>query len=302
MKEYRDGILTVYTPTFNRAYCLHQLYDSLCTQSLDFSKFEWLVVDDGSQDDTERLISEWIKNSPFKIFYHKQENEGKMAKLNFIHNIIDTELCMCVDSDDYLISSALSDIMIKWKEVKNYPKIAGIVGLDIFKNGDIVGTAFPNDLNKIKFSFFDKFNVKGDKKFVYQTAVINKYPDYPTFPGEKFPAPGYLYRLIDIDYDLAILNKPLCVVEYLEDGISKNKFKQFVKNPNSFMFYRQERMRLAPNYFDRCKNAMHYVSSCIFAKKSAFKRNSYPLTTLLMFPFGLFLNFYIRKTNKKGAV
>ncbi len=302
MKKFREGIITVYTPTYNRGYCLHQLYDSLCTQTLEFDKFEWLIVDDGSNDNTADLVNEWILKSPFKIFYYKQINEGKMAKLNFIHKAIDTELCTCVDSDDYLMDTGLSDILQKWVEIKDFSGIAGMVGLDIFKNGKVVGTEFPKGLDKIKFCHFDKLGVKGDKKFVYRTSIISSYPDYPSFHGEKFPAPGYLYRLIDVDYDLWILNKPLCVVEYLDDGLSKNKYIQFKKTPHSFMFYRQERMRLALNYSERYKSAVHYVSSCIFAKEGLFKNNSYPLTTILAFPFGLLLNLYIRKTSKKGAV
>src|SRR5690606_849829 len=106
MKDYRRGIITVYTPTFNRGYCLHQLYESLLRQTN--VNFEWLVVDDGSSDNTESLILKWIEEAPFKISYFKQRNEGKMAKLNFIHQIVDSELCMCMDSDDYLLDNAIA--------------------------------------------------------------------------------------------------------------------------------------------------------------------------------------------------
>src|SRR5690606_23531816 len=103
MKKYKKNKITVYTPTFNRAYCLNQLYESLHRQTQSYNDFEWLVVDDGSTDNTEELLSKWINEAPFKITYYKQKNEGKMAKLNFIHEILETGLCMCVDSDDYLI-------------------------------------------------------------------------------------------------------------------------------------------------------------------------------------------------------
>jgi len=300
MKRYRTNIITVYTPTYNRAYCLNQLYESLKRQSN--RSFEWLVIDDGSTDNTEDLLKTWIAEASFKISYFKQENEGKMAKLNFAHQIIDTELCMCVDSDDYLVDNAIEEIFNTWKTVAPLPNLAGIVGLDIYKDGKIVGTKFPNNLNRIKFSRFDKHNVKGDKKFIYRTSVINSYPPYPCFPGEKFPAPGYLFRLIDVDYDLWIINKPLCVVEYLTDGLSKNKFLQFKKAPNSFVFYRQERMRLSDNFNERFKNAIHYVSSCLFAKRGVFSKNKYPIITIFALPFGMALNVYIRLTNKKGVV
>ncbi len=294
--------LTIYTPTYNRGYCLHQLYESLCRQTHNVEDFEWLIVDDGSTDNTEELVQAWIRIAPFKIIYYKQKNEGKMAKLNFIHKIIETELCMCMDSDDYLTDNAVEIILSKWNQVKNNPTIGGMVGLDIFKNGDVIGTRFPNLLNKIKFRDFGRYGVKGDKKFIYRTSVIRSYPPYPSFKGEKFPAPGYLYRLIDVDYELAIINEPLCIAEYLEDGLSKNKYAQFKMAPNSFMFYRQERIRLSHNTFEKYINSIHYVSSCMFAQKNVLKNNKFPLLTFLAIPFGVLLNIYIRHTNKKGGV
>ncbi|MBW3517563.1 glycosyltransferase family A protein [Flavobacterium sp. NKUCC04_CG] len=302
MTKYIENKITVYTPTYNRGYCLHQLYDSLCKQLQQNRDFEWLIVDDGSTDDTEHLVQKWMKIAPFKIIFYKQENEGKMAKLNFIHQIIETELCVCVDSDDYLTDNALDEIFKVWRVVKGNSQIGGLVGLDVFKNGNVVGTEFPEGLSSIKFRDFERRGVKGDKKFIYRTSVISSYPPYPSFKGEKFPAPGYLYRLIDLDYDLWIINKPLCIVEYLEDGLSKNKFSQFKKAPNSFMFYRQERMRLATSFSERFKNAIHYVSSGIFTKKNVFKNNKYPITTFFAVPLGVLLNIYLNKTSKKGAV
>src|SRR5690606_28290231 len=281
MKKYRKNAITVYTPTFNRAYCLYQLYESLLRQTIAFEYFEWMVVDDGSTDNTEELVAQWKKNAPFKLTYYKQKNEGKMAKLNFIHSTVDTELCTCIDSDDFLTDNALEIILNKWNNIEDKTKIAGMVGLDVYKNGNLVGTAFPKKLKEIKFQNFGKNGVRGDKKFIYRSDILSTYPPYPSINGEKFPAPGYLYRLIDVDYNLAIINEPLCVVEYMEDGLSKNKFEQFKNSPNAFMFYRQERMRLSCSFKEKFRNAIHYVSSCFFAKKNVFKNNSYPLTTLL---------------------
>lgn len=300
MRKYLEGKITVYTPTYNRGYCLAQLYNSLHRQSMQ--NFEWLIIDDGSTDDTEKIVNYWILEANFKIVYIKQENEGKMAKLNFAHKVMNTELCMCVDSDDYLMDNAIEEIFLTWEKVKNLPKICGMVGLDIFKTGKTVGTEFPENAKRVKFCDLKRMGVKGDKKFIYKTSIINDYPPYPSFNGEKFPAPGYLYRLIDVDYDLWVINKPLCVVEYMDDGLSKNKFSQFKNAPNSFRFYRQERMRLASNFSERFKNAIHYVSSCVFAKQNIFNMNKYPLITVLAIPFGIFLNLYIRNTSRKGVV
>src|SRR5699024_2051090 len=195
--------------------CLHQLFESLCRQSLDMELFEWWVVDDGSTDNTEELVSKWIREAGFTIRYFKQENEGKMAKLNFIHPRLASELSICIDSDDYLLDNSLLNIYNVWLSIKNKDSIAGLVGLNIFENNKVVGTYFPKNKRRIKFSDFEQFGIKGDKKFVYKSSVFKMYPNYPAFLNEKFPAPGYLYRLIDVDYDLYIINEPLCVVEYL---------------------------------------------------------------------------------------
>ena len=292
-------MITVYTPTYNRGYIISNLYNSLLRQSNQ--NFEWSIIDDGSKDETCQLVSKWIKDDNIKIRYEYQENKGKMEALNLAHDLISSELNVCVDSDDYLVDDAIETIYNEWYKVKDNKKVAGIVGLDVFKNGEVVGTRFPKDLVYSKFShFFDKIT-KGDKKFIYRTEVVKQYPKYPSFPNEKFPAPGYLYRLIDQDYDLFLINKVLCVVEYLDDGLSKNKYLQFKNNPNSFMFYRLELIRLSDSFFDKYKSAIHYVSSCLFAKKSFFNNKYFLLVSLALLP-GLILNLYFRFTNKKNKI
>lgn len=302
MKNYKLDKVTVYTPTYNRDYCLGQLYESLCRQTQNPENFEWLIVDDGSTDNTEEMVQKWINEASFNISYYKQKNEGKMAKLNFAHKIIETELCVCIDSDDFLLDDTIEIILNKWKEVRDDNSIAGVVGEAIDKHNETIGTKFPKEINRVKFVDFDKLKIKGDKIFVYRTNIISNCPPYPSLKGERFPAPGYLYRLIDVDYDLSVIHRPISVKDYLEDGLSKNKYSQFKKAPNSFCFYRQERMRLANSYSEKFRNAIHYVSSCMFAKKNIFKNNTFPFTTFLALPLGVLLNVYIKKTNKKGVL
>jgi glycosyltransferase involved in cell wall biosynthesis len=292
-------MITVYTPTYNRGFIISNLYNSLLRQSNQ--NFEWLIIDDGSEDNTHQLVSQWIEEDKIKIRYFHQENKGKMEALNLAHDLIETELNVCIDSDDYLVDVAIEIILSEWEKVKGNKKIAGLVGLDVFKTGEVVGTKFPEDLKYSKFSHFFGKITKGDKKFVYRTDVVKKYPKYPSFPNEKFPAPGYLYRLIDQDYDLYLINKVLCVVEYLEDGISKNKYLQFRKYPNSFMFYRLELIRLSDSFLDKYKSTVHYVSSCLFAQKSFFNNKYFYLIILALLP-GLILNLYLRFTSKKNKI
>ncbi len=283
--------ITVYTPTYNRAYTLPHLYNSLLRQSN--SNFKWIIVDDGSTDNTNEIVNSWIKEGNLEIQYIYQTNKGRQQATNLAESMVNTELCVCIDSDDYMTDNAINIILDEWDKVKQNDKIAGLIGLDIDKNGEIIGTPFPTNIAYTKFTHFAKYHIKGDKKFVYRTDVIKKYPQFPYFEGEKMSLQGYLYRLIDQDYYFALLNIPLCVVEYLPDGMTKNKFSHYKKYPRSFSFYRKERMRLAIDFKDKYRNAVHLVSSCLFAKENLFRNNPYKLITLLSIPFGILLHLYI---------
>ena len=284
-------MITVYTTTFNRGALLPRLYDSLRRQTVQ--SFRWLIIDDGSTDNTERIVKDWIKTSTFTIEYKFQSNQGKMAALNWAHDLIETVLCMNVDSDDYIVDNAIEIILGEWERIKLMPEVGGIVGLDTFRDGTIVGTKFPENRMISRFSDFFGKVAKGDKKFVYRTKVIQEFPKYPSIMNEKFPAPGYLYRLIDEKYKLLLVNEVLCVVEYLEDGITKNKVKQYCSSPNAFMFYRLERIRLSDSKLEAYVNAVHFVSSCIFARKNIQFNDNILLIFLALIP-GVILHIYIR--------
>ncbi len=288
--------LTIYTPTFNRANTLDRLYKSLLRQTN--KNFVWLVIDDGSTDETRRIVSNYIIEDKIKIKYYYQENRGKMEAVNYAHSLINTDLNTCLDSDDFFVDNAVEIIYEKWLFIKDDIKLAGMVGLDCYHDGAIVGDVFPEGYEVSKFSDFFEKKVKGDKKFIYKTSVVKKYPKYPSFDNEKFPADGYLYRLIDKDYDLYLFNEVLCVVEYLDDGLSKGTYKRYKDNPNSYRFYRAERISLANNFVEKFKHGIHYVSSSIFAFKSIFLKKNYFVILISIIP-GLLLNLLIRFKTRK---
>jgi glycosyltransferase involved in cell wall biosynthesis len=291
-------MITIYTPTYNRAYRLPDLYKSLLKQTNQ--NFQWLILDDGSTDNTKELVGNWIEKNEINIKYQFHDNIGKQATVNKAHEIIDTVLNVCIDSDDYLLDDSIEIIISEWSKISN-KDIAGLVGLDIYKNGSLVGTNFPTDIDVLKFSEFKKNNIYGDKKFIYRTDIIKKYK-YPQIKNEKFPAPGYIYRLIDQKFHLKLVNKPLCVVEYLDDGISKNKFKQLKKNPNSFLIYREERIRMALDYKDLLLNYFHLGYTCIYAKKNPICTKSSLALLILILPISAIYFLYIEVTNKKGVI
>lgn len=292
--------LTVFTPTFNRAYCLHQLYNSLVEQTnMDFS---WLIIDDGSTDDTKELVQSWIVEDKIPIQYHYQENQGMHGGHNSAYSLITTPLNVCIDSDDLMPTNAVQLIVDKWKLIRDNNKYAGIVGLDADKSGNILGTKIPENIEETTlYDLYQKHKVKGDKKLVYKTEIIKKYPSYPIFEGERFVPLGYLYQLIDQNYKLLPANDVYCIVEYMPDGSSKNMLKQYRRHPKGFAFSRKSRMALSKSLKVKFKNAIHYVSSSIFLKNWRFIEEApNKLMVISAIPFGLLLNFYIRTKTKKG--
>lgn len=298
MRELKDKpTLTVFTPAYNRAYTLHLCYESMCRQSN--KDFEWLIVDDGSTDNTKELVEQWMKNdNGFDIRYIYKKNGGMHTAHNTAYENINTELNMCIDSDDYLTDDAVEKILSFWNENKD-DKYGGIIALDIFQNGEVIGKELPNQ-KAIAYNDYYEYGGKGDKKVIYRTDVITKYPPYPEYEGEKFVGLCYKYLLADQEYPLLIMNEPVCVVEYLEDGSTRNILKQFVKNPRGYIFLRKERMKYCKTFKWRFKSCIHYVSSSIMIKNKSFiKESPKKFMTILSIPFGIALYFYINYKTKE---
>ena len=223
------SLITVFTPAYNRAKTLPRTYESLLKQSC--KSFKWLIVDDGSSDNTRELVSQWEeRENGFDIQYIYKENGGMHTAHNVAYENIDTELNVCIDSDDMLGENAIEKILVKWGQVKD-KGYAGIIGLDADFSGQIIGKGFPNNMSETTLVGYYANGGSGDKKLVYRTDIIKKYPPYPAFEGEKYVALAYKYRLIDQDYKLAVLNDVLCNVEYQEDGSSNSMLLQYIRNP-----------------------------------------------------------------------
>lgn len=290
--------LTVFTPTFNRAYCLGNLYESLCRQTSQ--DFLWLIIDDGSTDDTKKLVAHWTAENKIKIKYLYKENGGMHTGYNTAYDHIDTELNMCMDSDDYCTDNAIELILDFWKTNggENY---AGIIALDQLKNGAVIGDSFPAHLKETTIGeFYWIHGLKGDKKLIYRTEVVKKYPNYPEFQNEKFVPIFCLPFMIDQHYKMLTLNEVVCVVDYREDGSTKNIVQSYFNNPHGFNYARKIRMVYSPSFQDQFRNAIHYISGSIITKNKNFISDSpKKIQTVLALPFGLVLNAYLRYNVKK---
>ena len=223
--------LTVFTPAYNRAHTLTRTYESLLTQGC--KDFVWLIVDDGSADNTAELVRSWQeKDNGFEIRYIYKENGGMHTAHNTAYEYIDTELNTCIDSDDKLAPGAVEKILRKWEQVKDQ-NYAGIIALDADFDGNVIGKGFPERLTETTVIGYYAAGGSGDKKLIYRTDIINQYPPYPVFEGEKYVALAYKYRLIDQDYKMVVLDEVLCNVEYQLDGSSNSMFRQYLNNPNN---------------------------------------------------------------------
>lgn len=288
--------LTIFTPTFNRANLLPQLYESLCKQTSQ--DFEWLIIDDGSVDNTKELVVSWLAASKIKIKYVYKDNGGMHTGHNLAYKLIKTPFNVCIDSDDYMPSEAVAIIIKETKMLESYH--AGIIALDSDIKGNLIGTKIPEHLTSCKLNeLYSLHKVKGDKKLIYRTEIVKQFPAYPIFEREKFVPLDYLYLLIDQKFYLKPVNEIVCIVEYQLDGSSMNIMKQYRKNPRGFAFSRISRINFGTTLKERFKNAIHLVSSALFVNELSLLRKSNK--TMLVFfaiPFGLVLNLYIRyKTN-----
>lgn len=288
-------LITIFTPAYNRAHTLPRTYKSLLNQSS--KDFIWLIVDDGSSDNTASLIQEWQKKkNGFEIKYIYKENGGMHTAHNTAYENINTELNVCIDSDDALASEAVEKIAKKWKEVKDNPNIAGLIGLDADFSGKVIGSGFPDGMEETTLVGYYARGGTGDKKLVYRTDVIRKVPPYPVFEGEKYVALAYKYRLIDQVYTLAVLNEVLCEVEYQADGSTSTMYKQYLKNPKGFAFWRKISMQYPESAKRMVIDCVHYVSSSMISRNKNFvKESPKKLLTILMIPFGAVLTLYIKK-------
>lgn len=284
--------LTIFTPAYNRAHTLHLGYEALLRQTC--KDFEWLIIDDGSTDNTQELVKGWIAENKIPIRYHYQENQGMHGAHNTAYRLITTELNTCIDSDDYMPDDAVEKIVTFWKKYGN-EKVAGIIGLDQSIQGNIIGTTFPKELKETTLFEFYENGGKGDKKIVYRTDIIKQYPEYPIFEGEKYVGLAYKYYCVDEDFPLLPLNEVLCIVEYQEDGSSMNMYKQYWRNPQGFAFYRKKEMMITRNIKRKFIVCAHYISSSIMSRNWRFIQESpEKVFTILSVPFGLLLYVYIR--------
>lgn len=286
--------LTIFTPSYNRASLLLRGYEALRKQSC--KDFVWLIIDDGSTDNTKEVVAMLQEQErEFEIRYIYKDNGGLHTGYNCAIEHADTELCMCIDSDDWVADGAVQQIITLWNQVKK-SDCAGIVALDANLTGKPICSISGNGY--INLNAYDvSHRWAGDRKLVVRTDLYKAVAPMPSFEGEKNFNPQYLHYQIAQDYTFYILNKAICIVDYQDTGMSAGIFRQFVDSPNSFAEYRRMQMKMKPNNWRYIfKNAIHYDSSCFLAGKpqNIYYLSPFKLLTIAVAPLGFILTCYIK--------
>ena len=255
-------MITVFTPSYNRKKELKNLYESLLRQN--YNDFEWLIVDDGSSDNTKEYIDLLLNENKIKINYVYKENGGKQSAYNKGLDCANGDIFLCIDSDDILKDNILKTINDDFKKIKKNKKIGGVIYIQSYINDKdkIIGSSFEED-NAI-YNYFDiyhKLNVTGDKLIVLKTEVAKEYY-FPLIKGEKFIPEALIFNRISDKYDLLCRNIIAAHKEYLEGGYSNNYFNLVKRNPKGNMLYFKELYLKEKNIY----NIYGYILFGIYSK------------------------------------
>lgn len=294
--------LTILTPTYNRANRLTKLYESLCSQTC--KDFQWLVIDDGSQDKTFDLIKCFAEQNKILTDYRKKDNGGKHTALNYSHSHIKGKYTVIVDSDDYLVSDAVERILAKWKKYSEDDSIAGIT----FQRGKPeTNEAFDQGIiGEFASTFSEEMNkgMCGDHCETVRSDLFIKFR-FPEYANERFVAEGAMWYSVTKGYKVIYSDEIICLAEYLEGGLTKSGRFLHIKNPKGCMWHASVFLNHDFNLKIRLKNAMLYVCYKKFVEKDKTTMlqdfTDEKLLVQAMRPAGWILYHYWRLKYLRGA-
>ncbi|GHT82373.1 sugar transferase [Spirochaetia bacterium] len=274
---------SVITPTYNRGAYLRQIYECLIQQSE--KDFEWIIVDDGSTDETKYIIDQFNKDIEIKYIY--QENAGKPSAVNKGVQLADSLISVILDSDDILLPDIL-EIVYGYYSSTGFEGCASVSGLSIDRNGEIVGDKFPQD-----YFVSDHItcwrNMRGDKCDFFLTAILKQYL-FPIFNNERFITETVVWNRMAMDYKTLYVNKIFLIKEYLEGGLSSKNNTLFIDNPLGTELYYNES---SINRFRFKQQIIHSARYIKFAKINH-KNNIFGhAKNKIIFPIGLIV-YYLR--------
>lgn len=254
---------TIFIPTYNRVHLLPRAFASIESQT--FKDFDVLIVDDGSNDDTQQTVSAWSQRVDFSVQYIKQENQGKPAAHNAALNHAYGYFTVILDSDDMLASNALQQLHYHWRAIPDNekPHFAGVEGLcALFDSKKISGDKFPQDvLDSDYLETRHRLHIGGDKKNAIRTDILKAFP-FPRFEEEKHIRESVVWNRIARHYKFRYINEIIQYIEYQPDGLSTGIFWRRVNNPQGFLLAHQEMVNDFSHYLttkERYREMVKYV-------------------------------------------
>lgn len=256
--------VTLFTPTYNRGYILERLYRSIQRQT--YHNFEWIVLDDGSGDNTQELVQNWMKEDNFfTIRYYKTKNGGKCRAINKGLELAEGELFFIMDSDDYLTDNAIERVVYWESTIADKAMYAGVVG-----NRGTSETYSPNrplgapyrDCNVFeRYPEYTEDVIDGEHAGVWYTEIHRRYK-YPEYEGENFMTPCVAWnRMAHDGYQVRVFDEIIWVCNYLEDGLTMQGNMRFIKNPAGAGLCLREKAEFL-NYSLKDKMKMWYTFYC----------------------------------------
>lgn len=283
--------LTIFTPVYNRKELLIKLYRSLREQTC--KQFVWSIVDDGSTDNLKELVDSFAKESDFSIKYFYQENGGKHSAHNKGVELCETDLFICVDSDDTLTKNAVERIL-EVAQVSKNQKLLGFFFRKADTNGNISGGAFTlkNSIIGLR-DLYHKTDFKGELAIVLYTNLIKDFK-FPIFENEKFVSELVLYNRLNSIAKMLWVNEVIYIFEYQESGYTKNSVKLIAKNPYGVACGYLSEAYYSTSFFDKIKNYSRFkamVSVFELNEQKYVKRN---INIFIKVCYLAFLKHYIK--------
>lgn len=272
--------ITILTPTYNRGRGLNELFKSLQKQTI--KNFEWLLIDDGSIDDTKNIVEKMKKEAEFPIIYIYKENGGKHTALNVGLKHIDSELTFIVDSDDTIEPDAIETILYYHNKYGKRRDLCGYSFLRKFPDGKINGKLFEPD-EKIGTYIECRINAndtQADKAEVFYTKCLKEF-SFPEYRNEKFLGEDLVWIRMALKYKMVHINRVIYKGNYLEDGLTKNRRKNNISSPYGCMKRAEEFMNPKLKLKYRFKGAIQYLVYGTFAgEKKLITKTPYKFLTL----------------------
>ena len=293
-------LITVFTPTYNRVHTINRTFESLCNQST--RNFEWLIIDDGSTDNTEEKVKEFITLADFPIKYIKKENGGKHTAYNMAVKEANGKLFFTVDSDDWLPDDSLNFIESNVDILFKNENLAGIIALKAFSDNNIIGVSYPENRFICSLEDLEKNHLNGERTIILKTDIAKAFP-FPIILGEKYMGESVIYNEIGKRYKFEIFNKILTVCEYQQDGLTQNIAKLLVKNPIGYMLYESQRIDLSVGLRKRILSCLRYHGFRRLSNREVSNEYKYlgnhNALVLLTSPLGrIIAKYYILKSKK----